>query len=135
MAQYQNLFTSVQPVGPLHDGVDLPRGDAKRLGKPFLVHLLGRIGNAQIGPVYLGTLGLASLIFGIAAFNIIGFNMLASVDWNPIQLLRQLFWLALEPPPPAYGLSIPPLAQGGWWLIVGFMLRRLHGLTFSGVGC
>jgi photosynthetic reaction center M subunit len=44
------------------------------------------------------------------------------VDWNPIQLLRQLFWLALEPPPPAYGLSIPPLAQGGWWLIVGFML-------------
>jgi photosynthetic reaction center M subunit len=48
--------------------------------------------------------------------------MLASVDWNPIQLVRQLFWLALEPPPPAYGLSIPPLAQGGWWLIVGFML-------------
>ena len=122
MAQYQNLFTYVQPVGPLHDGVDLPRGDDKRLGTPFLVHLLGRIGNAQIGPVYLGTLGLASLIFGIAAFNIIGFNMLASVDWNPIQLVRQLFWLALEPPPPAYGLNIPPLAQGGWWLIVGFML-------------
>jgi hypothetical protein len=34
----------VQPVGPLHDGVDLPRGDDKRLGTPFLVHLLGRIG-------------------------------------------------------------------------------------------
>ena len=72
MAQYQNLFTSVQPVGPLHHGVDLPRGDEKRLGTPFLFHLLGRIGNAQIGPVYLGTLGVASLIFGIAAFNIIG---------------------------------------------------------------
>ncbi|NBT56799.1 MAG: photosynthetic reaction center subunit M, partial [Betaproteobacteria bacterium] len=122
MAQYQNLFTSVQPVGPLHHGVDLPRGDEKRLGTPFLFHLLGRIGNAQIGPVYLGTLGVASLIFGIAAFNIIGLNMLASVDWNPIQMLRQLFWLALEPPAPAYGLSIPPLNQGGWWLITGFML-------------
>ena len=122
MAEYQNLFTSVQPVGPLHHGVDLPRGDDKRTGEPFLVHLLGRIGNAQIGPVYLGSLGVASLIFGIAAFNIIGFNMLASVDWNPIQLLRQLFWLALEPPPPAYGLGIPPLAEGGWWLIVGFLL-------------
>jgi photosynthetic reaction center M subunit len=122
MAQYQNLFTSVQPVGPLHHGVDLPRGDEKRLGTPFLFHLLGRIGNAQIGPVYLGTLGVASLIFGIAAFNIIGFNMLASVDWNPIQMVRQLFWLALEPPAPAYGLSIPPLNQGGWWLITGFML-------------
>jgi photosynthetic reaction center M subunit len=30
--------------------------------------------------------------------------------------------LALEPPAPQYGLSIPPLAQGGWWLIVGFLL-------------
>jgi photosynthetic reaction center M subunit len=91
MAQYQNLFTSVQPVGPLHDGVELPRGDFKRIGKPFLVHLLGRIGNAQIGPVYLGVLGVASLMFGIAAFNIIGFNMLASVDWNPFSLSASCF--------------------------------------------
>ena len=122
MAQYQNLFTTVQPVGPLHDGVALPRGDDKRSGTPFLFHLLGRLGNAQIGPIYLGSLGVASLLFGTFAFNIIGFNMLASVDWNPIQLVRQLFWLALEPPPPQYGLSIPPLAQGGWWLVTGFML-------------
>ena len=78
MAQYQNLFTYVQPVGPLHEGVDLPRGDDERLGTPFLVHLLGRIGNAQIGPVYLGTLGLASLIFGIAAFNNVCFTCLIS---------------------------------------------------------
>jgi photosynthetic reaction center M subunit len=102
--------------------VPLPREDWERTGKPFLVHLLGRLGNAQIGPVYLGGLGVASLVFGIAAFNIIGFNMLASVGWNPIELVRQLFWLALEPPAPAYGLSIPPLQQGGWWLIVGFLL-------------
>ena len=122
MAEYQNLFTTVQPVGPLHDGIPLPRGNWKRTGTPFLSHLMGRIGNAQIGPIYLGTLGVASLLFGTLAFNIIGFNMLASVNWNPIQLLRQLFWLALEPPPPSFGLSIPPLGQGGWWLFAGFML-------------
>ncbi len=122
MAEYQNLFTAVQAVGPLHDGVALPREDWKRSGKPFLVHLFGRLGNAQVGPVYLGGLGVASLVFGIAAFNIIGFNMLASVGWSPIELIRQLFWLALEPPPPSYGLSIPPLQQGGWWIIVGFLL-------------
>jgi photosynthetic reaction center M subunit len=122
MAEYQNLFTSIQPVGPLHDGVALPRGDWKRTGTPFLFHLLGRLGNAQIGPVYLGYLGFASLLFGTLAFNIIGLNMLASVDWDPIQMVRQLFWLALEPPAPAYGLSIPPLAQGGWWNIAGFLL-------------
>jgi photosynthetic reaction center M subunit len=27
--------------------------------------------------------------------------MLASVNWNPVQFVRQLFWLALEPPSPA----------------------------------
>ncbi len=102
----QNLFTEVQPTGPLHDGPALPRGDWRRTGTPFLFHLLGRIGNAQIGPIYLGGLGVASLVF----------------DWSPLQLIRQLFWLALEPPPPAFGLSIPPLAQGGWWLVVGFLL-------------
>ena len=64
MAEYQNLFTSIQPVGPLHDGVALPRGDWKRSGTPFLIHLFGRLGNAQIGPVYLGALGVASLLFG-----------------------------------------------------------------------
>jgi photosynthetic reaction center M subunit len=85
--------------------------------------LLGLIGDAQIGPIYLGFSGIASAIFGFIAIEIIGLNMWASVDWSPIQFVRQLFWLGLEPPPPAYGLSIfPPLAQGGWWLMAGFFL-------------
>jgi photosynthetic reaction center M subunit len=48
--------------------------------------------------------------------------MFASVNWSPIQFVRQFFWLSLEPPPPANGLHIPPLAQGGWWLMAGFFL-------------
>ena len=49
--------------------------------------------------------------------------MWASVNWNPIEFVRQLPWLALEPPPPAAGIRImPPLAQGGWWLMAGFFL-------------
>ena len=122
MAEYQNLFTTVQPTGPASAGVPLPRGDWERTGPAFFWHLAGRLGNAQIGPVYLGWLGIASLIFGTLSFNIIGFNMLAQVDWNPLQMIRQLFWLALDPPPPSYGLSIPPLNDGGWWLVSGFML-------------
>jgi photosynthetic reaction center M subunit len=39
-----------------------------------------------------------------------------------VQFVRQLFWLALEPPAPKYGLHIPPLAEGGWWLMAGFFL-------------
>jgi len=122
MAQYQNLFTTVQAVGPTHHGVELGHGNSPRTGEPLIVYWAGVLGNAQIGPIYLGGLGVASLILGTLAFNIIGFNMLASVNWDPIQFVRQLFWLALEPPPPAYGLSFPPMNQGGWWLLTGAFL-------------
>jgi photosynthetic reaction center M subunit len=119
---YQNLFTRVQPVGPTHDGVELPAKDSPRIGQPFLLHILGRLGNAQIGPLYLGTLGLISLITGTLAINIMGFNQLASVGWDPIEFIRQLPWLALEPPSPKYGLGIPPMNEGGWWLLASALL-------------
>jgi photosynthetic reaction center M subunit len=119
---YLNLFTTVQARGPVHMGNELPHGNSPRTGHPALWWILGKIGNAQLGPIYLGGLGLASLICGMIAFNIIGMNMLASVHYDPVQFVRQLFWLALEPPPPEYGLSWPPLNQGGWFLIVGLLL-------------
>ena len=96
MADYQNIFTMVQPTGPSHMGIPGGPKDSPRTGKaPWQWHLLGRFGNAQIGPIYLGPLGLASLIFGMLSFNIIGFNMLAQVNWDPVQFIRQLFWLCL----------------------------------------
>jgi photosynthetic reaction center M subunit len=123
MAEYQNLFTQVQAIGPAQTGIPLPARDSPRTGKPMRSYWLGKLGAAQIGPIYLGPLGLASLITGTLAFNIIGLNMLASVNWDPIQFIRQLFWLALEPPPPQLGLTLmPPLNQGGWWLIAGGLL-------------
>ncbi|MFL0692009.1 MAG: photosynthetic reaction center subunit M [Agrobacterium tumefaciens] len=123
LAQYQNIITPIQVSGPAEEGMPLPAGDSPRTGKPFFVRLFGIIGNAQIGPIYLGWLGTLSLVFGFIAFEIIGLNMLASVGWDPIQFVRQLFWLGLEPPPAQYGLKVlPPLAEGGWWLIAGFFL-------------
>ena len=119
---YLNLFTTVQARGPVHMGNELPHGNSPRTGHPALWWILGKIGNAQLGPIYLSGLGLASLICGMIAFNIIGMNMLASVHYDPVQFVRQLFWLALEPPPPEYGLSWPPLNQGGWFLITGIFL-------------
>jgi photosynthetic reaction center M subunit len=122
MADYYNLFTTVQAKGPVHHGAELGPGNSPRFGHPAIFWILGKIGNAQLGPIYLGGFGVLSLICGMLAFNIIGLNMLASVNWDPVQLVRQLFWLALEPPPPEYGLSMPPLNQGGWFLIVGLLL-------------
>jgi photosynthetic reaction center M subunit len=123
MTEYQNIFTRVQVRGPAYPGVPVARaGTFKRDGTPFFSHLLGKFGDAQVGPFYLGATGVASLIFGFIAIEIIGLNMWAQVNWDPIQFVRQLPWLALEPPSPAYGLRFPPLAQGGWWLMAGFFL-------------
>jgi photosynthetic reaction center M subunit len=123
MTAYQNIFTQAQVRGPIEVGVSLPAGYEDRVGKPFFVRLLGWIGNAQLGPIYLGATGVASLITGFIAFEIIGLNMWASVGWDPVQFIRRLPWLSLEPPPPEQGLNImPPLAQGGWWLMAGFFM-------------
>ena len=131
MIEYQNLFTTVQAVGPVHHGIELGHGNSPRSGEPTIVHLFGRLGNAQLGPIYLGGLGVASLMCGLLCFNIIGFNMLAQVNWDPIQFARQLFWLALEPPAPQNGLAFPPMNQGGWWMFAGALLTASLFLWFA----
>jgi photosynthetic reaction center M subunit len=122
MAEYQNIFTQVQVRGPVEYGTPIEGDWFGRTGEPFFVRWLGWLGDAQVGPIYLGVTGVASLVCGFIAFEIIGLNMWASVNWDPIQFIRQLPWLALEPPAPGNGLRLPPLNQGGWWLIAGFFL-------------
>jgi photosynthetic reaction center M subunit len=123
MAIYQNLFTQIQVRGPIDRGVPLREGNLGRDGAGFFSRLLGLVGNAQVGPIYLGFLGVASLICGFLAFEIVGLNMFASVNWNPIEFVRQLPWLSLQPPGPEYGINpFPPLAEGGWWLMAGFFM-------------
>jgi photosynthetic reaction center M subunit len=122
MIEYQNIFTRVQVHGPADMGVPMKPGGWPRTPQTATVRLFGILGDAQIGPIYLGFLGLASILCGFIAIEIIGLNMLASVNWDPIQFVRQLFWLGLEPPPAKYGLGIAPLSEGGWWQMAGFFL-------------
>lgn len=125
MARYQNIFTQVQLSHAPELGVPtLPNsGSDPRINVTGFNHLLGRVGQAQLGPVYLGLTGIASLFMGLIAFEIIGLNMLASVNWDPIQFVRMLPWLSLEPPGPEWGFSpFVPLAKGGWWILAGMLL-------------
>ncbi|MDP3551239.1 MAG: photosynthetic reaction center subunit M [Novosphingobium sp.] len=123
MATYQNIFTQVQLRGEPEAGIALPPGSEPRIGKGSFSYLIGLIGNAQLGPIYLGWTGVFALIFGFFAIEIIGLNMLASVNWDPIQFVRMLPWLSLEPPAPKYGFTpFVPLAEGGWWIMAGFCL-------------
>ena len=122
MAEYQNLFTRVQ-VHPAEPELGAPIDESfwKR-GKGSFNYWFGKLGDAQVGPFYLGGLGFLSVVCGLIAFEIIGFNMLASVNYDPIEFIRQLPWLALEPPKAEYGLGFPPLNEGGWWLLAGLFL-------------
>ncbi|NJO36017.1 MAG: photosynthetic reaction center subunit M, partial [Rhodospirillales bacterium] len=61
MAEYQNIFTQVQVRGPTYAGVPVDRDIYDRVGGGFY-YWLGKIGDAQIGPFYLGWTGLASLL-------------------------------------------------------------------------
>ncbi len=121
MPEYQNLITQLQVRGPTHEDIPIAESWGRTRKKRFL-HLAGRLGSAQFGPIYLGYWGIASILFGFVAIEIIGLNMWASVNWDPVEFVRQLPWLALEPPPPSVGLSLPPLGQGGWWLMAGAFL-------------
>jgi photosynthetic reaction center M subunit len=122
MPAYQNIFTRIQVEGHPEPGVPVDTPIYPRIGTPRYVHLFGRFGEAQIGPFYLGTLGLAAFVTGGLAIFIMGMSMAASVGWNPVRFVREFFWLTLNPPPAKYGLGIPPLNEGGWWLMAGFFL-------------
>ena len=123
MAEYQNIFTQVQVQGPPEMGMD-PSGTIvqERTRGASFSKLAGLFGNAQLGPIYLGTFGMISLVTGFAWFFMVGLSFWDQVDYSPALFMRELFWLALEPPSAEYGLSIPPMAEGGYFLLASFFL-------------
>jgi photosynthetic reaction center M subunit len=122
MAEYQNIFNQVQVRGApemgLVEGVDL----ANRTTGARFSTLAGWFGNAQLGPIYLGTMGTISLFAGAVWFLMVGGWFWHQAGFNPAVFLRDLFWLSLDPPAPEWGLRIPPMAEGGYFLIASFFL-------------
>ncbi|TVP73163.1 MAG: photosynthetic reaction center subunit M [Rhodobacteraceae bacterium] len=122
MAEYQNIFTQVQvraaPEMGLVEGVELEN----RTKSASFSTLLGWFGNAQLGPVYLGAMGVLSLVAGTVWFVMVGLWFWDQAGYNPAVFLRDLFWLSLDPPAPEYGLGIPPMREGGYFLIASFFL-------------
>ncbi len=120
MAEYQNIFTQVQvralPEMGMVEGVEL---DNRTKGAGFST-LLGWIGNAQLGPIYLGSFGVISLASGLIWFMIIGVHFWSVAGYNPAVFVRDLLWMSLEPPSAEWGLRIPPMDQGGLFLVAGF---------------
>jgi photosynthetic reaction center M subunit len=122
MARFHTLYTAIELRGPLDAGLPGEQSSGRNRRLMGQSCLLGRLGETQLGPIYLGTEGIISLFCGFVAVEIIGLNMWAQVNWNVIDFIKLLPFLSLEPPPPKYGLHIPPLHDGGWWLMAGFFL-------------
>jgi photosynthetic reaction center M subunit len=122
MAEYQNIITQVQvraaPEMGMVEDVNL---DNRTKGATFST-LAGWFGNAQLGPIYLGTMGVISMATGAVWFVMVGMWYWGQAGYNPAVFMRDLFWLSLDPPAPEYGLSFPPLAEGGYFLIASFFL-------------
>ena len=120
MAEYQNIFTQVQvraaPEMGMVEGVDL---SGRSKGASFST-LAGWFGNAQLGPIYLGTFGTISLATVLVWFMMVGMWYWDQAGYNPAVFMRDLFWFSLDPPAPEYGLSIPPMREGGYFLLAGF---------------
>ena len=71
--EYQNIFTQVQVQGPPEMGM-VEDADLNERGKGAgFSQLVGWVGNAQLGPFYLGGWGLLSLIAGATWFVMVSF--------------------------------------------------------------
>jgi photosynthetic reaction center M subunit len=122
MAEYQNIFNQLQVRAAPEMGMveQVPLHERGRLAG--FSSLAGWLGNAQLGPFYLGTMGVISLMSGLIWFTMVGGWFWYQAGFNPAVFVRDLFWLSLDPPAPEYGLSMPPLAEGGYYLIASFFL-------------
>jgi photosynthetic reaction center M subunit len=122
MAEYQNIFTQVQVRGAPELGLVENVEMGNRTTGAGFSNLLGWLGNAQLGPIYLGTFGVISVATGAIWFFLVGASFWYQAGFNPAVFLRDLFYLSLEPPAPEYGLGFAPMGEGGLWLIASFFL-------------
>ncbi|SIS55901.1 photosynthetic reaction center subunit M [Phaeovulum vinaykumarii] len=120
--EYQNIFTQVQVAGKPEMGLTEEVDLSSRTTGTTSSTLAGYFGNAQIGPIYLGSLGIASIMFGAMWFLLVGIDFLRQADWSPVIFIRELFRAGMFPPPEEYGLGFAPLWDGGLWIIASFFL-------------
>ena len=124
MAEYQNIFTQVQVRGPAYAGVPL---DARRpgsaSGKPGFIYWLGqdrrRAGRADLPRLARPRLAHLRLHrHRDHRAQHVGLGELGPGPVRPPAALAGARAAAARPT----ACSIPPLNEGGWWLMAGFFL-------------
>ena len=122
MAEYQNIFNQFQVQGSPEAGAVEEVDTSNRYGRGRFSILLGWFGNAQLGPIHLGSFGVVSLVTGTIWFVLVGLSYWDQAGYNPAVFLRDLFYFSMDPPSEEYGLGMAPISEGGDWLIASFFL-------------
>jgi photosynthetic reaction center M subunit len=89
--------------------------DGWYIKRRYFLRFLEGFADTQIGPIYLGYWGAMAGMFFVATVFLILMGYGQAVDWNPIRYVREFPTLAVYPPVASYGLTMAPLAKGGWW--------------------
>jgi len=119
------MATVIAPLPPVQIPADseLDHSDPAgiRLGFPFRIELLGRLGlDTQFGTVWLGTWGLLSVMLGGMAALVYVWAGLTLTGGDMWTFIREFANVQLLPP---NGLgAAPSLAEGGFWQIEMLLL-------------
>jgi photosynthetic reaction center M subunit len=123
--EYQNIFTQVQVQGEPEMGMDqtgenILGGDGPRRRGSTPLAGLARQRPARADLPRLGRAG--EPCHRVLLVQHRRLQHAGQVDWSIPEFIRQLFWLALEPPGRNTGCRMPPLNDGGWYIISSFFL-------------
>ena len=104
-------------------GVALRPGSSARETQTTFNYWLGKIGDAQVGPIYLGFTGVASAILLRSSRS----RSSVSTCWRRStgarsSSSRTSAGSRLSRRSRNTACSFPPLTEGGWWLMTGFFL-------------
>ncbi len=98
------------------------KDDGWYVNRRYFLRFLEGFADTQIGPIYLGVWGVMAGLFFVATVFLILMGYLHQVGWNPVRFFREFWVLAVYPPDASYGLTIAPLAKGGYWQIATMFL-------------
>jgi photosynthetic reaction center L subunit len=73
----------------------------------------GDLFDFWVGPFYVGFWGVSVVFFAVVGIGLILYDASLQNVWNP-------FRISVNPPDLKYGLSFPPLQEGGIWMLVTF---------------
>lgn len=122
----RNMTRDIDPHEQEYGGIGL---ESTALKDPIQIGFMERLFDlGQVGPIYLGVWGVIAVGSWIFALFIILEAFLAQVDYNIIEMIQNIFVLAVNPPEMRYGLGLVSDHADAWhagndWIFSTFLIN------------